>query len=118
MGARLSERIMGLVNAEPYEDEGFMVFIRDHKAEVRNRSTRVYPRNLTKSEAMRFDGDFFAYLRYLGYGPVTDWVNLIINGMSHPSEFRESRTFVQLIDEETIHEWYLRYKAHLHPEAL
>lgn len=113
MSDRLDRLMLGIGHTTQYEDEGWLTFVRDHKIGAGNPLNRAQLHNVKKQDAVRFSGDFFGYMRLLGYGPECDWINLTINGMTHPSEFNETRQLLNLISGDVVREWYASYSGHL-----
>lgn len=113
MSTRLSDLFPGhVLETGHYEDDGWDAFCRDHTGGL-NKLRSASLKEVKKDEAWRFRGDFFGYLRFLGYSNETDWINLTLNGYEHPTEFQERSMPLNLISDETLSQWYIQYHNHL-----
>lgn len=102
--SRLGQKIK-MMGHPKYEHREWIAYLRDHVG-MHIAENNAMPIEVKQDEAYRFEGDFFGYLRYLGYGPEGDWLHLRINHMKHPTEWKEGIRQIRLISDSLIQEWY------------
>lgn len=103
------ENLFGEVDTYGYEDEKWLVFLRDHGNTHKGMIKNAQPHAVDRQEAIRYRGNLFGYLKSIGCSEISHWINMKINGIDHPSEFDERVQLLHIVRDEFIYEWYGRF---------
>ena len=77
--------------ADIYYNSKFRVVLEDHMTFLRSHPDNDLL-NIEPAQAYKYAGDLFGILQYYNLSPYLHWIVMRVNGMTSPTEFRDTTT--------------------------